>query len=137
MEWIEKELCSKMKRKGMALWICALTKQKMRGESKFHKNFQRHAREHKNIFLKMCNERRLHFSLVRAVKSLLLVSFQDITRCEYNKRRRFVDNNILFCGWPTKFRRMLELSLSQFTLPFGCVLIKQGSPVEGLHFLIE
>ncbi|CAL1536282.1 unnamed protein product [Lymnaea stagnalis] len=55
---------------------------------------------------------------------------------EYEEKRKFVETCTLFRGWSTKFRNLLEMSLTKETYPYGSTVVKQGAPTTGLIFII-
>lgn len=56
---------------------------------------------------------------------------------EYQQRRDFVSNHLLFGGWAPKFKRLLEMSLVKRTYSFDTVICKQGQQCDGLYFIVK
>ncbi|XP_074662528.1 uncharacterized protein LOC141915039 [Tubulanus polymorphus] len=56
---------------------------------------------------------------------------------EYEERKRFIKESPLFGQWHPKFQRLLEMSLRKECYSFESTIVKQGTPVIGLHFIIK
>lgn len=75
----------------------------------------------------------------------LLVIGQDLfdrslkldTEKEFAEISDFIDSHPFFSHMPTKLKKLLEMSLRRETFIFDTVLIKQGEPVQGLHFILK
>ena len=66
----------------------------------------------------------------------------QIDRCypqsrDIQAKEKFVTDCPLFHKFSPKYRKMAAMSLEKVTLKFEDVIVKQGSPVNGLHFLIR
>ena len=66
-----------------------------------------------------------------------IIIMQASQEQEYEEKRDFINTNPLFRSWNTKFRRLLEMSIRKEVYNFGDYIVKQGEPVEGLHFIIR
>ncbi|KAL8609573.1 hypothetical protein ACOMHN_000629 [Nucella lapillus] len=56
---------------------------------------------------------------------------------EYEAKEKFINDCPLFHKLSVKYRRMAAMSLEKQHLKFEDIIIKQGTPVNGLHFLIS
>ncbi|XP_033762446.1 uncharacterized protein LOC117343975 isoform X3 [Pecten maximus] len=56
---------------------------------------------------------------------------------EFAQITAFIDSHPFFSSMSSKFKKLLEMSLRKETYTFDTVIIKQGEPVIGLHFLIK
>lgn len=62
---------------------------------------------------------------------------QTDTEKEFAEISDFIDLHPFFSHMPTKLKKLLEMSLRKETFIFDTVLIKQGEPVQGLHFILK
>ena len=67
----------------------------------------------------------------------MFVYFQARQEQEYAERRAFIASQPLFETWNAKYKRLLEMSIRKQTLGFGDVIVQQGKPVIGLHFIVK
>ncbi|XP_071182163.1 uncharacterized protein [Mytilus edulis] len=56
---------------------------------------------------------------------------------EFEERKHFVETNPLFDGWHPKDKRQLAMSLRKEKLTFESYIVKQGSPFDGLRFILN
>ena len=56
---------------------------------------------------------------------------------EYEAKERFISESPLFHKWSQKYRKMAAMSIEKVNLKFEDVIVKQGCPVNGLHFLVR
>ncbi|XP_070200517.1 uncharacterized protein [Littorina saxatilis] len=56
---------------------------------------------------------------------------------EYEAKEKFINDSPLFHKWNPKLRKMAAMSIEKIKLKFEDVIIKQGSPINGLHFLVS
>ncbi|XP_060070750.1 uncharacterized protein LOC132550677 [Ylistrum balloti] len=56
---------------------------------------------------------------------------------EFAQITAFIDSHPFFSNMSSKFKKLLEMSLRKETYTFDTVIIKQGEPLIGLHFLIK
>nr|XP_022306331.1 uncharacterized protein LOC111112810 isoform X5 [Crassostrea virginica] len=56
---------------------------------------------------------------------------------EFAEINDFIEGHPFFCHMPNKLKKLLEMSLRRETFIFDTVLIKQGEPVQGLHFILK
>ncbi|OWF38204.1 hypothetical protein KP79_PYT19415 [Mizuhopecten yessoensis] len=56
---------------------------------------------------------------------------------EFAQITAFIDSHPFFSNMSSKFKKLLEMSLRKETYTFDTVMIKQGDPVIGLHFLLQ
>ncbi|XP_069111647.1 uncharacterized protein [Argopecten irradians] len=56
---------------------------------------------------------------------------------EFAQITAFIDSHPFFSSMSSKFKKLLEMSLRKETYSFDTVIMKQGEPLIGLHFLIK
>ncbi|ELT96736.1 hypothetical protein CAPTEDRAFT_222490 [Capitella teleta] len=56
---------------------------------------------------------------------------------EYAERHAFIRSCRLFDNWTPKFKRLLEMSIRKESFMFDSLLVQQGEPVIGMHFIIR
>ncbi|XP_048755918.2 uncharacterized protein LOC125666724 isoform X5 [Ostrea edulis] len=75
----------------------------------------------------------------------LLVIGQDLfdrsLKCDHEKEfaeiSNFIESHPFFCHMPNKLKKLLEMSLRRETFIFDSVMVKQGDPVTGMHFILK
>ena len=65
------------------------------------------------------------------------LTFQSDHEKEFAEISDFIEGHPFFCHMPNKLKKLLEMSLRRETFIFDTVLIKQGEPVQGLHFILK
>lgn len=63
--------------------------------------------------------------------------FQAKQEEEYAERHAFIGSCSLFRSWTPKFKRLLEMSIRKENYMFDSILVRQGEPVIGLHFILK
>ncbi|KAK7486690.1 hypothetical protein BaRGS_00022091 [Batillaria attramentaria] len=56
---------------------------------------------------------------------------------EYAERQKFVQDCPLFHKWNARYRKMAAMSLVKSSFKFEDVIVKQGTLVDGLHFVVS
>ncbi|XP_033761660.1 uncharacterized protein LOC117343427 [Pecten maximus] len=56
---------------------------------------------------------------------------------ELDQKKLFVRTHSFFSKWPESQQEQIIAALTRSYCPLGCTIVKQGSPVTGLHFLIR
>ncbi|XP_062574423.1 uncharacterized protein LOC134236258 [Saccostrea cucullata] len=56
---------------------------------------------------------------------------------EFAEINNFIESHPFFCHMPNKLKKLLEMSLRRETFIFDTVMVKQGDPVIGLHFILK
>ncbi|CAG5121411.1 unnamed protein product, partial [Candidula unifasciata] len=56
---------------------------------------------------------------------------------EFEQRKEFVRHFRMFQNWAPRYKKMMTFSLKKQTLKFEDTIVKQGSPVDGIYFIIK
>ncbi|CAL1533253.1 unnamed protein product [Lymnaea stagnalis] len=56
---------------------------------------------------------------------------------EFEQRKDFVSNFPMFHSWAPRYKKMMAMSLKKHVLQFEDTIVKQGSSVDGIHFIIK
>lgn len=56
---------------------------------------------------------------------------------EFEQRKEFVKCFGMFQNWAPRYRKMMAYSLKKQTLRFEDTIVKQGTPVDGIYFIIK
>lgn len=56
---------------------------------------------------------------------------------EFDEKKRFVEEFSLFQGWHTRYKKQMSMSLRKKKINFDGIIIKQGTAVDGLCFLLS
>lgn len=56
---------------------------------------------------------------------------------EFEQRKEFVRQFRMFHNWAPRYKKMMAFSLKKQSLRFEDTIVKQGSPVDGIYFIIK
>jgi len=56
---------------------------------------------------------------------------------EFNEKKRFVEEYPLFRTWQVRYKKQMAMSLRKEKINFDGILLKQGSPLDGVCFLLR
>nr|XP_054750515.1 uncharacterized protein LOC129256296 [Lytechinus pictus] len=76
--------------------------------------------------------------------NLIVINRELYNRClkaaqqhEFNLKKNFVNTFPLFRNWTPRQRSVMTMSLTRYQYQYGNTMARQGSPVKGLHFILQ